>query len=99
MEAHHAGEDYHSYDYVFHIALARSTHNSVLRRIFPVIFEAIERGYAKTSSIQGSFNTAMDYHRRIFAAIRDGDGEEAGRLTRQHILQAMSDINAQTKGA
>ena len=92
------GEDYHAYDYQFHIAVAQSTHNSVLERIFPVIFEAVERGYAQTAHIQGSFARALNFHTQILSAIESQDSEEALRVARLHIQQTLRDIAQQEKG-
>ena len=90
-----AGEDYESFDYGFHTAMAESVHNGVLRRMYPVMFEAISQGYRRTAHIHGSAAVALDYHRRILSAIARGDAQEASELTRRHILQALDDINRQ----
>jgi len=93
MKAQRAkGEDYHTSDFRFHIAVAQATHNAVLSRIFPVILEAVEKGYAQTAHVEGSFAKAVDYHQRILEAIRAKDGEEAGCLAQMHIRQTLKDI-------
>ena len=92
-KAAEAGEDYESYDYGFHMAMAESVHNGVLRRMYPVVFEAIVQGYRRTAHVHGSYAVALKYHRDILDAIRRGDGNEASELTRKHILQALDDIN------
>ena len=97
-EAHAQGADYQSFDYDFHLAMAESVHNSVLRRIYPVIFEAIAQGYQRTSHVHGSFEVALNYHRDIYSAIERGDAEAARDCTRRHILQALADINKSGKG-
>lgn len=88
-----AGEDYESFDYGFHIAMAESIHNGVLRRMYPVVFEAVAQGYRRTAHVHGSSKVALDYHRSILAAIRQGDADTAYEMTRRHILQALDDIN------
>ena len=93
------GRDYDAYDYRFHIAVARSTHNSVLERMFPVIFEAIEKGYEQTAHIRGSVNRALEYHRRILEAIRRQESQTAAREARLHIEQSLRDIAEHKKGA
>ena len=92
------GEDYHNCDFQFHISVARATHNGVLDRIFPVILEGIETGYAQTVHIQGSFERAIDYHQRILQAIREQNGAEASCLTQMHIRQTLRDIQEKLKG-
>ena len=97
-EAFSKGEDYQSFDYDFHLAMAESVHNSVLRRIYPVVFEAIAQGYQRTAHVHGSFEVALNYHREILSAIEEGDAEAARACTRRHILQALDDINKSGKG-
>ena len=91
--ASEAGEDYESFDYGFHIAMAESVHNGVLRRMYPVIFEAIAQGYRRTAHVHGSSAVALRFHRNILDAIAQGDEQEASEQTRMHILQALDDIN------
>ena len=98
MEAYQAGKDYQSFDYDFHLAMAESLRNSVLRRMYPVIFEAIAQGYERTAHVHGSFEVALNYHRDILSAIRDQDASAASGFTRRHILQALADINKSGKG-
>ena len=86
------GRGHNECDYRFHIAIAESTHNSVLHRIFPVIFEAIDEGYARTVNVSGSARSAVRLHRRILDAISQGNAEEAREAVRSHILQTMEDI-------
>ena len=97
-DAFSKGEDYQSFDYDFHLAMAESVHNSVLRRIYPVVFEAIAQGYQRTAHVHGSFEVALNYHREILSAIEKGDAEAARDCTRRHILQALADINKSGKG-
>ena len=94
-----AGKDYTAYDYRFHIAVAESTHNRVLDRIFPVVFEAIAKGYEQTANLHGSVDRALWYHRSILGAIRAKDAKLSGNLTRRHIEQALQDIAEHKKGA
>lgn len=96
--AHEAGEDYERYDYGFHMAMAESVRNSVLQRMYPVIFEAIVQGYRRTAHVHGSADVALSYHRQILEAIERGDAEAASQTTRQHILQALKDINRNVEG-
>lgn len=97
-DASQAGEDYERFDYGFHMAMAESMHNSVLRRIYPVIFEAIAQGYLRTQHVHGSADVALAYHREILDAIERGDANGASDATRRHILQAIADINRNVGG-
>lgn len=96
--AFRAGEDYMQYDYDFHLAMSESMHNSVLRRMYPVLFEAISQGYQRTSHVHGSFEVALNYHLEIFSAIEKQDARAASDFTRRHIEQALADINKSGKG-
>ena len=97
-EASEAGEDYERFDYGFHLAMAESVHNSVLRRMYPVVFEAIVQGYRRTAHVHGSAVVALTFHRDILDAIERGDADAASESTRQHILQALNDINRNVEG-
>ena len=97
-EAAASGADYERFDYAFHVAMAESLHNSVLRRMYPVVFEAIAQGYRRTAHVHGSVEVALDYHRRILAAIENGDPHAASETTRAHILQALKDIDQNKEG-
>ena len=92
-KAAEAGEDYERFDYCFHIAMAECLGNEVLRRMYPVVFEAISQGYRRTAHMHGSYTVALGYHREILGAIARGDSEAASESTRKHILQALDDIN------
>lgn len=98
IKARRQGLDYHTSDYQFHMFLANASGNCVINRLFPVIFDAIENGYAHTVHVQGSFDRAADYHVRILQAIRLGDGAEASRLARMHIQQTLTEIQEDLKG-
>ena len=97
-EASEAGEDYERFDYGFHLAMAESVHNSVLRRMYPVVFEAIVQGYRRTAHVHGSARVALGYHRDILDAIERGDASAASESTRRHIFQAINDINGNVEG-
>ena len=75
----------------FHAAIWRAGHNSIL-------IEQIERLYvtsighmSTTLADESRWRDSIDEHRRLLAAIVDGDGEEAERLTLEH-LRAARDI-------
>ncbi len=92
------GEDYHSTDYKFHIAIGQCLKNDVLKRVYPVIFEAIEHGYQQTSNLKGSFSRAVYFHKHILSAIKDKDADSADEFTRRHIQTTMLDIEKKLKG-
>jgi GntR family transcriptional repressor for pyruvate dehydrogenase complex len=91
------GEDYHAADYQFHIAIGQCLRNDVLKRVYPVIFEAIEHGYKHTSKLKGSFSKALYFHKKILRAINEKDAASAGEFTKQHIQNTMLDIEKNLK--
>ncbi len=93
-----SGADYEEFDGRFHKALAESTHNSMLRRIYPLILEGVEEGYGQTAHVTGSVDTALAFHRAILKAVEEKDGPRARELTEKHLRQTMQDIDAKTKG-
>lgn len=86
------GEKYNCYDYQFHIAVAECTHNSVLSRLFPIFFDAIEEGYRQTADLHGSVDNAIAYHKKILEAIKNQDAAASRRITREHIRQTLREI-------
>ena len=70
----------------------------MLKRIFPVMFEAIEKGYARTAHIQGSFSRALRYHKDILDAILRQDGAEAQRVVQLHIQQTLLEVTESMEG-
>lgn len=80
-------------DIEFHTAIAECTGNSVLERLLPIINESIYEGYIKTANIPGSSERALDYHRKIYKAIAQGDGNLARLEQRAHLIQSMEDMN------
>ena len=80
-------------DLEFHAAIAECTGNKVLERLLPIINESIYEGYIKTANIPGSSERALEFHRRIYQAIAQGNGDLARREQRAHLQQSMADMN------
>ncbi len=97
-EANANSKDYHTKDYQFHIAIGQCTRNDVLKRVYPVIFEAIEHGYKHTSNLEGSFSRAIYFHKQILEAIKDRNGDLASEFTARHIKSTLLDIEKKLKG-
>jgi GntR family transcriptional repressor for pyruvate dehydrogenase complex len=76
-------------DLAFHDAICRASGNRICQLLFKVIHRTIF-----TSMKQLSDRVAMDqplmFHRRIYAAIRDRNCEDARHAMRDHILDARS---------
>lgn len=86
-----SGASYDRLDTAFHIAIAASTHNSVLERMYFTIFEAMEANYQRTRCVRGSVDAAILYHAAILRAIEAGDKALAAQMTERHIRQTIAD--------
>jgi DNA-binding GntR family transcriptional regulator len=82
----------------FHAAIWRAGHNSIL-------VEQIERLYvtsighmSTTLADERRWRDSIDEHRRLLAAIVEGDGDEAERLTLEH-LRAARDVRLRATAA
>jgi GntR family transcriptional regulator, transcriptional repressor for pyruvate dehydrogenase complex len=76
-------------DMAFHDAICRASGN----RICQLLFRGIHRtlfASMKQLSDRVALDQPLMFHRRIYAAIRDRDGEVARREMRDHILDARS---------
>jgi GntR family transcriptional regulator, transcriptional repressor for pyruvate dehydrogenase complex len=76
-------------DMAFHDAICRASGN----RICQLLFRSIHRtlfASMKQLSDRVALDQPLMFHRRIYAAIRDRDGEIARREMRDHILDARS---------
>lgn len=87
--------EFMSADRAFHNALAAATHNTVIDRILPALFEwiylgAMEGIYAKFS-IQ-FWNNAKESHKSIMEFLEKRDGKGANLAMRYHILQGLEDV-------
>lgn len=89
------GENYVLADQHFHAAIAKATHNEVIRRFIPSIEQSVHE--AITTAQEGAwFNksteNALKYHHEIanFIKIRDAGG--AVLAMRYHMLKAIEDI-------
>lgn len=79
-------QKYAQLDYLFHLAIVKAAHNPVINEIMKVAGRMILKGLEITSYLPGR-DIAMDYHIRIFTAIHNRDGELAGTLIHEHILE------------
>ncbi len=80
-------QDYKEKDTTFHLTIAASSHNRVLVRVVQAIREllpgVIFKAFAESRALQAS---AMEYHRRIFDAIRNRDSTKAKEEMEGHLM-------------
>lgn len=82
-------------DLDFHFRIARAARNSILEQLLCEDLYHLMRMYRyKFSGFAGRPKVALDEHRRIVAAMREGDGEFAELLMRRHIASARRTIEA-----
>lgn len=79
-------------DVEFHTAIARCTHNSVLKKVVPIICESIIEGYPETIYTEGSFERSIKSHINLFDSIQKGDALRARYEMEKHIRQTLGDI-------
>ncbi len=65
------------YDSGFHISIARATGNPTLVHMVSAITDALAATRVLSLHAVGGYQTSMAGHSAIFAAIRDGNGDEA----------------------
>lgn len=87
--------EFMSADREFHNALAIATHNTVMARILPALFEWVYFGAAvgvyRRISIQ-LWKNAKDSHKSIMEFLKKRDGKGANLAMRYHLIQALEDV-------
>ncbi|MGD8188422.1 FadR/GntR family transcriptional regulator [Brevibacillus ginsengisoli] len=72
-------------DYQFHRVICRSSRNSVLHRIWAPLIEYSESVRNSSLSREGRARVALEEHREIMLAIREGEEEKAVAHMRAHL--------------
>lgn len=79
----------HEWDFQFHMALVESTGNpllvKVIQNVADLLTRVLEQTRTHTRSIPGQPLEVVEEHRRIFQAIKAGEGERARRYMREHL--------------
>ena len=82
-------------DLDFHFRIARASNNAILEQLLCEELYHLMRLYRyKFSGFQGRPKLALEEHRRIVAAMREGDADFAELLMRRHIAAARRTIEA-----
>ncbi|MDI2098928.1 FadR/GntR family transcriptional regulator [Ruicaihuangia caeni] len=93
----HRGELGVEEDGEFHLAIARTTGNVVLVLLQESINSLMNSIRRKSHQQEGRPQMAVDEHRAIAEAIRNGDVENAERLLREHLARGASDAGTYFK--
>ena len=87
-------ESFTSRDVQFHMLIAQSTKNRVLVKVVEIIRDILRQFIKKFfATVPASVSDAIEYHRRIYEAIRDGDAEGAQRHMEAHIMSVVKRLN------
>lgn len=87
--------EFMSADRAFHNALSAATHNTVINRILPALFEWIYLGAMAGIYVKFSiqfWNNAKESHKNIMEFLKKRDGKGANLAMRHHILQGLEDV-------
>ena len=74
-------------DLEFHLALAKSSQNMVMYNVIQGIQQLMRKSMTQVLQREDMRQIAVDQHRVIAAAIRDGDGERAAGAMEAHLLK------------
>ena len=77
------------HDLQFHQAIFNTAGNRVCSMMFTVIHQSLHRLMELTAQLV-SVEYTLNFHQRIYAAIRKGDAEEARKRMTEHLLDAKS---------
>ena len=85
-------ENHRDIDIEFHTNIAKATQNPIIERIIPIIIESITEGYFETVNVPGSAHKALQYHYKIFRAIKAKDPYGAEKAMKDHLNETLKDI-------
>ncbi|MCD1270036.1 FCD domain-containing protein [Microbacterium sp. MEC084] len=87
QRAHDGGQRVIDYDEVFHVSIARATRNHTLLELVNTLMDVTHESREMSFEPVSAAEAALDDHRRIFEAIRDGDPEAARTAMLEHVTQ------------
>lgn len=84
-------------DEEFHMLLAKSTKNKTLYFIMKTMANSLPEGWLSSLHIPGRAEKTVTEHGNVVRAIKAGDTDEAEKAMREHLLNAIEDINDSIK--
>lgn len=85
------GKPIHHLDADFHLSLAKASHNGIYYHVANTIFylfaEVTRISHERIFQSPSDRMQLLQEHRAIYEAVRSGNGEEAGRLMREHLAR------------
>ena len=87
-------ESFTGRDVQFHMLIAQSTKNRVLAKVVEIIQDILRQFIKKFfATVPASVSDALEYHRRIYGAIKERDAEGAQRHMEAHIMSLVKRLN------
>jgi GntR family transcriptional repressor for pyruvate dehydrogenase complex len=87
-------ESFTSQDVQFHILIAEITKNRVLVKVVEIVRDILRQFIQKFfDTVPSSASDAINYHRRIYEAIKDRNPEAAQRQMEAHIISLIKRLN------
>lgn len=83
-------------DREFHAAIARATHNRLLMRLSEVTSEWLRQSRREALQSRRRRAVSLEGHRRIYEAVRDGNGDAAREAMADHVRQVREIIARRT---
>jgi DNA-binding FadR family transcriptional regulator len=85
-------------DLRFHLLVAEATGNRLIVHLMNAIRALLHRSLSSAYRVPGSPERAIQMHRLILGAVRDGRPEDARRLMREHVTRVERDITGNQPG-
>lgn len=90
-------EDFQQADLDFHLTVAESSGNEVLARLLDALRNLMVEQLNVILQVPGRMESSLKYHRKVYEAIVNGDGEKAGKVIDSHISNAEEDFKKSEK--
>ena len=93
-------ESYLGFDVRFHLVIARASQNSILSQLLGMIRGYLQTWIKETLSATPAHDSelrahkSIAEHRKVQAALKSGNAEDARQAMRQHILSSSADLRA-----
>ncbi|MEI3614154.1 FadR/GntR family transcriptional regulator [Pseudogracilibacillus sp. SO30301A] len=86
------GRDRTDVEQKFHKAIAKATHNELMDKLMPVIFQAINKGVILSQKNERVAKDTINDHKMIMEFMESRNPEGARSAMKIHILHAMKDL-------
>jgi DNA-binding GntR family transcriptional regulator len=80
--------DYYAANAKFHSTIIRASGNASLSSLYDSICKQVQLFRRTSLSLPGRLRVSLNQHQEILAAVLTGNGDQAGRLLRNHVLDA-----------